>query len=164
MKSIVFWSAIVLFNYFFLHVIDKQAVSQFFPFVVPVGWNQTSTSRKRFAERGLGIDRFTAGIDHTIADGQIFRPRRDQAPASPGWNDLLASRLANDTDDGLCWRDVVAWLNLDRSGNAEQRRRRFTGRVKSESAAHDYSRIPMPRCIRYMQPENSTTTNMSSIV
>jgi len=52
------------------------------PLIKAIGWNQTALALKRFSVAGFLADGVGAGVGEFVADGFIFRPGRNQSPAS----------------------------------------------------------------------------------
>jgi len=57
------------------------------PLIKAIGWNQTALALKRFSVAGFLADGVGAGVGEFVAEGFIFRPGRDEAPAHwfQGW-------------------------------------------------------------------------------
>ncbi len=128
------------------------------PLVEAVRQHQAAAAAVGGAVRRLFGNRLGPRVDHLVADGRVLGPGRHEPPAQRHQFPAPALGIAN-RGDVLCRGDVVARPEIERTGRAEQRRGCLGRGIERETAAHGYSRMPMPRFMRYRQPANSSSTN-----
>ena len=101
-----------------LHEVGVAGAADAPPFVEAVRGDEAPPLPEGLAERRLARDRLRARVDQAIPDRRVLGKRRHQPPAQePGAADAV--RLPADGHDVLGGRDVVAWGEVGRLGDAE---------------------------------------------